>query len=110
MASAIEKHLYGSRGTHALLAFTVAQGRVTIVVAPWDDLAAFTEANFEAAELLSIWAAPDQTSQDISLPWDIIGFDSTELPGGRWEFLLYCSGVVEFCWRSKWPYLTRSGA
>ncbi len=102
MASAIEQYLYGSRGTHALLSITLAKRRVVVVVAPWSHPAEATEAVFEDAELRHVWADPGTKPEEAALPWDIIGFDSTELAGGRWEFLVNCS-VVEFCWRSAWP-------
>jgi hypothetical protein len=106
MASAIENYLYGSRGTHALVAFSIDQTRVMVGVAPWVDLNAVTEATFEAAELLSVWSDRNHTPEEIALPWDIIGFDSRELSQSRWEFVINCS-VVEFCWRSEWPRQTR---
>jgi hypothetical protein len=90
VASAVEQHLYGSRGTHALRSITLAERRVV----------------FEDAELRHVWADPDTKPEEAALPWDIIGFDSTELAGGRWEFVVNCS-VVEFCWRSAWPGRTR---
>jgi hypothetical protein len=102
VSSLIEQHLYGSHGTHALLSLTLAEGRVVVAVAPWSQLTAVTVAAFEAAELVHVWAAPDTPPAEIALPWDIIGFDSTDLGGGRWEFLVNCSDV-EFCWRSTWP-------
>ena len=101
-ASAIEKYLYGSRGTHALLSITLAARRVAVVVAPWSHPAEATEAVFEDAELKHVWADPDISAEEIAPPWDIISFDSTEWAGGQWEFAVNCSGV-EFCWRSTWP-------
>jgi len=102
MASLIERHLYGSYGTHALVSLTLAERRVVVEVAPWTQLAAVTVATFEAAELQHLWSALDTPLSKISLPWDIISFDSTDLGGGRWEFLVYCS-IAEMCWRSLWP-------
>jgi len=105
VASLIEIHLYGHYGTHALLSLTLAEGRVVVEVAPWTKLKTVTRAVFDAAELQSVWAAPDTPPTEIALPWDIIFFDCTDLGGGRWQFLVYCS-VVEFCWRSAWPDTT----
>jgi hypothetical protein len=105
MASAIERCLYGSRGTHAVVWFALAPSRVVIAVAPWDELGSVTEATFEAAELRSVWAAEDAGPEDIALPWDIIGFDSNEVGDDQWEFVV-CCGVVEYAWRSEWPRLT----
>jgi hypothetical protein len=104
VASLIEKHLYGHYGTHALRSLTLAEGRVVVEVAPWTELKTVTRAVFGAAELHSVWA-PYTPPTEIALPWDIIFFECTELGGGRWEFLVYCSDV-EFCWRSAWPDTT----
>ena len=102
MASLIEQHFYGSRGAHALLSITLAEWRVVVVMAPWVDLAAVTVAVFESADLRHVWAAHDKAEAEFALPWDIIGFDSADLGGGRWAFVVYCSDV-ELCWRSDWP-------
>ena len=96
MASAIENHLYGEDGTHAMLSISLAGRRVVVAVAPWLHLAEVTEAVFEPAALQHVWADPDTSAEDIAPPWDITGFDSRELGVGRWEFVLHC-GVVEFC-------------
>ena len=107
MASAIEQHLYGSRGTHALLSITLAERCVVVVIAPWSHPTEVTESIFGDAEIRHVWADNAPSAEEVTLPWDIIGFDSKELPGGRWEFLINCSSV-EFCWRSAWPCRTKS--
>lgn len=106
MASQIELHLYRSHGAHALLSITLAERRVVIVVAPWADLSAVIVAVFESADLRHVWAAHDKAEVEFALPWDIIGFDSADLGGGRWEFLVNCI-EVEICWRSAWPVVER---
>jgi hypothetical protein len=83
VASAIEQHLYGTCGTHTLLSITLAERRVLVAVAPWSHPAEATEAVFEHAELRHLGASPDTADEEVGLPWDIIGFDSTELGGGR---------------------------
>src|SRR4051812_34841327 len=88
VASAIEQHLYGTRGTHALLSITLAERRVVVLVAPWSHSAEVTEAVFDDAEVRHVWAAPDAPPEEARLPWDVIGFESTELTGGRWEFVV----------------------
>jgi len=102
VATLIEQQLYGSYGAHAMLSITLAKRRVIIEIAPWADLAAVTVPVFESADLRHVWAAHDTAETEFALPWDIIGFDSTDLGGGRWEFVINCSDV-ELCWRSDWP-------
>ncbi len=102
VASLIEQQIYGSYDVHALLSITLAERRVVVVLAPWSDLAAVTVAVFNSADLRHVWAAHDTRLAEFALPWDIIGFDSADLGGGRWEFVINCINV-EFCWRSAWP-------
>ena len=106
MASKIELCLYGSFGTHALLAITLSENRVVVIVAPWEHQSERTVAVFESAELLSIWSQSDSTPEELVMPWDIIAFDSEELADGRWKFGICCS-VTEFIWRSDWPIVYR---
>lgn len=108
MASLIEQQLYGSSGAHALLSLTLAERQVVVMLAPKADLAAVTVAEFNSATLRHLWAAHDTPHAEFELPWEIIGFDSTDLGGGRWEFLINCINV-EFCWRSAWPVQTSRG-
>jgi hypothetical protein len=92
MSSAIARELYAARGTHALPFLSLAKDRVVIAVAPWSHPGEVTEAAFEGAELRPMSAQPDTPTEDIVMPWDIIGFDSTEEVLGRWEFLLNGAG------------------
>jgi len=41
-------------------------------------------------------------SQEPSLPWDIIGFHSSDLGQERWRFVLHCR-EIEYGWESPWP-------
>jgi len=84
------------------LSITLAERRVIIEIAPWAALAAVTVAVFESADLRHVWAAHDTAEAEFALPWDIIGFDSADLGGGRWEFVMNCRDV-ELCWRLDWP-------
>ena len=105
MSTLIESYLYGSYGTHGLYSLTLTPDRITIAIAPWSEPEKFKVAVFESVELQSIWTSTGDTPMD-AMPWDIIGFDSTDLGGGRWEFLIYCNEAIEICWRSQFPSVT----
>ncbi|MEZ6140911.1 MAG: hypothetical protein R3B84_10100 [Zavarzinella sp.] len=105
MSSLIENYLYGPYGTHALLELSISVKKVMVSVAPWSDTKAVTVAVFEAAQLQHVCGVTDTQPEEASLPWDIIGFDCTDLGGGRWEFLLFAGGI-QFCWQSVWPVST----
>jgi hypothetical protein len=82
VSSAIERALYGNQGTHGVLEFTPGEGNILLRVAPWVDLSAWVEAVFANAKCTSVDEYPDEVD-GLDLPWDIIGFDSYELPEGR---------------------------
>jgi hypothetical protein len=103
LASAIERSLYGNRGTHGVVEFSLTPGRIRLRVAPWDDPTTSVQAVFSNARFSSLDQYADK-GDDLDLPWDIIGFDSYEQPHGRWRFVLHCS-AIEWCFESEWPVI-----
>jgi hypothetical protein len=101
LATAIERALYGERGTHGVFEFNLAPGCIRLRVAPWADPSASVEAVFTNARFSSLDQYAD-TGEALDLPWDILGFDSYEQPAGRWRFVLHCH-AVEWCFESDWP-------
>ena len=81
---------------------------VRIHFAPWVEPRVVTRASFGEARLTSVEASPDDVD-DLSLPWDVIGFDCYELGVGRWRFVLHCASI-EWCFESAWPVIERTGA
>jgi hypothetical protein len=99
----IEKYLFKKDGTHGVVEITLAEKRVLVSVAPWERLASVVTAEFMEAKIASIEVYADG-SEDLNLPWDIIGFDSYPLADQRWRFTLHCAGV-EYVFEARWPRL-----
>jgi hypothetical protein len=108
LATKIEKLLYGNFGTHGVTEFSVSSGVVRVRVAPWASPSVQTTAVFRGARLTSVDAYPTDAG-DLDPPWDVIGFDSDELGGGRWRFVLHCD-AIEWCFESAWPDVERQEA
>jgi hypothetical protein len=87
VSSEIETYLFKQGGTHG-----VAERRLIVTVAPWERLGSLVIAEFTEAKITSIEVYADDTD-DLNLPWDIIGFDSHPLAHERWRFVLHCAGV-----------------
>src|SRR3954469_9383190 len=100
MASRIEQFLLSNDGTYAVVEIRQAEKRLTLSIAPWQNLESVVTADFAEAAVTSIDihpAAPDE----LNVPWDIIGFDSYPLSENRWRFVLCCAGV-EYAFESIW--------
>lgn len=82
MATEIENFLYGNLATHGVTEFSVSPGVVRLRLAPWAGRIVHTTAVFLDARVTSaeVYADPG----DLDPPWDIIGFDSEAVGGGRW--------------------------
>ena len=98
MSSSIEHALYGDRGTHGVIEFSLVPGSIMLRATPWDKPAEWVKAVFENARFFSLDQYPDKgdKGEDLDLPWDIIGFDSYEQAAGRWKFVFHCKSV-EWC-------------
>jgi hypothetical protein len=107
LATAIEELLYGNRGIHGVSELAVSCGVIRVRLTPWAGQATDTVAVFNEARLTSVETYPIEPD-DLTLPWDVIGFDCYDLGGGRWRFVLHCN-VIEWCFESRWPVVTRAG-
>jgi hypothetical protein len=103
LSSAIEHALYGNHGTHGVIEFFLKPGYVRLRLAPWSEPEAWVQAGFANAKLASVETYGHE-GDELDLPWDIIGFDSYELPGSRWCFVLHCD-VIEWCFEAEWPVI-----
>lgn len=101
MATDIETFLFGKGGTHGVTAIGLSADRLTLAVAPWESGTPPMSVAFTEPKLLSVEVFADG-SDDLSLPWDIIGFDSYVLSRNRWKFVLHCAGI-EYVFSSMWP-------
>ena len=108
VATEIEKVLYGNLGVHGVTEFAVTAGVVRLRVAPWVGPPVHTAAVFRDARVTSVEAYPTNLG-DLDPPWDVIGFDSDDLGGGRWRFVLHCD-AIEWCFESAWPAVERADA
>jgi hypothetical protein len=103
MTTEIENYLFRRNGIHAVVEITLADKRLVVSVAPWDQLAAAVTAEFTKVTITSVDVYADGPD-DLNLPWDIIGFDSHLLAQHRWRFVLHCAGL-EYCFEATWPRL-----
>jgi len=107
----LEQFLFGGNVAHGIIEANLASGCIRLRLAPWEGQAVSIQATFAAtfanAKILylSQLAEPDE-EEDLNLPWDIIGFDSYELPGRFHKFVMNCR-VLEWCWESEWPRVER---
>jgi hypothetical protein len=106
MSTQIEQFLYRETGTYAVVQIAPYVKRLVIGVAPWNNLAALTIAEFVEAKITSIDVCA-QTADDLNLPWDIIGFDDHRLADERWCFVMHCAGI-EYCFEARWPQFLTS--
>ncbi len=102
----IEQLLYDGRGVHGVAEFILSPGVVRLRLTPWQGPQVHTIAEFGEARLTSVEAYP-ASPESLDPPWDVIGFDGYDLGGGRWRFVLHCD-VIEWCFESAWPVVTRA--
>ncbi len=80
-------------------------GFLRLRLASWSEPEAWVQAVFANMKLFSVNEYADQ-SDELDLPWDIVGFDSWQLPGNRWRFVLHCD-VIEWCFEAEWPVIEK---
>jgi hypothetical protein len=101
MTTDIEKAVYRSGEAHAVTKMVQESKALTLVVAPWSDLSSGRTVRFENVSMRSI--APIQPdSDDLDMPWDIIGFDVVQKKRAAYEFCLHCAGI-EYVFCAQWP-------
>ena len=108
LATAIALFLYEGRGVHGVSEFTASPGVVRLKLTPWEGPQVHTCAVFGEDRLISLDAYPDDRCT-LDLPWDVIGFDSDDLGGGRWRFVLHWD-AIEWCFESAWPVISRAAS
>ena len=101
MSTAIEAFLYRDMGVHGVVDIRIAGDVIDLTVAPFEDLTNTFAVRFAHSKLLYIDSSYSDSSDDWSMPWDIIGFDS-EPKAGQWGFCLH-SDVVELAFVADWP-------
>ncbi|MCW8336173.1 hypothetical protein [Vibrio paucivorans] len=104
MASQISIELFRSYGTHALKKISIEIDKITLVVAPWEELDKEATAVFERTKILYIEAegkVPGE-SLDYEMPWDMIRLDSQPIADEVWEFGLCCDNFI-IGFSGQWP-------
>ena len=97
MTSDVEKYLFGSFGTHALVSFLLDKGQLKLTIAPWTDLSKTKVFLFENGKIMSTEALSEG-----NLPFDIIGIDHSKVASDIWRFCIHCS-EREYVFEGKWP-------
>lgn len=106
MATEIETWSFRG-GTQCVTEISLAPGRLTLTVAPWEGDWPAATLEFRESRLLSIEIFADG-SEDLILPWDVIGFDCSPHSETRWTFVLRFA-CVEYVFESLWPVLVVGG-
>lgn len=106
VSSKIEHLLFRDKGVHAVVEFALTPNKLLLTVAPWVDLSDRLSVEFAEFKILYLEVYPDE-SEDLNLPWDIIGFDCDEIDLVKWQFVLHCNSI-EICFESKWAKLIHS--
>lgn len=102
----LERFLFDGHVAHGIEEFNLGCDRVRLRLVPWEGERRIADVTFEGAKVLSLSELCEPDEEDLNPPWDIIGFDSYELQGGRWKFVLVC-GALEWQWESEWPKVER---
>lgn len=101
MSTKIESFLYRNMSVHGVVDIRIADDLIDLTVAPFDDLEDTFGVRFNRCKLRYIDSSYSDTSDDWTMPWDIIGFDSDQ-QGDQWSFCLH-SDVAEFRFVADWP-------
>ena len=101
MSTKIETFLYRNMGVHGVVDIRISNNLIDLTVAPFDDLKNTLTVRFTCCRLLYIDSSYSDTSDDWTMPWDILAFDS-DPQGHQWRFCLH-SEVVELGFVAEWP-------
>lgn len=100
----IEKALFLDGSAHRVSSFQLSPEALVLTLHSWKHPEIFALARFERPRLVS---ADDRHSNgQRELPWDVIGFDSEQLPSGDWRFCLH-TDCIEYVYDSPWPAVTK---
>jgi hypothetical protein len=101
----IEQALFLDSGAHWVSAFDLSPKALVLTLYPSQRPEISVQARFGRLRVVS---TDDSYSNDErELPWDIIGFDSEQLPDGDWRFCLH-TNCNEYVFDSLWPEITKA--
>lgn len=96
----IEKACFTSFGAHWVSAILCRATEFSLILHPANDAQSKVEVAFSNVSNMRIDTS--YNDEELSFPWDIIGFESRPLEGERWEFVLH-TDLVEFSFHARWP-------
>lgn len=100
----IEQALFLDETAHCVRSFQISEEAIALTLHPWECADLLVLARFERPRIVS--KDDHHADPDCELPWDIIGFDSEQLPGGEWRFCL-CTDCIEYVFESRWPEIAK---
>jgi hypothetical protein len=104
MLTKIEKVLFHDESAHWVSSFANSPEVLELVLHPANRPQAISKARFRNPHIVSV---DDSYRDDVrELPWDVIGFDSDQLPDGLWRFCLH-TDQIEYVFDSAWPDISR---
>jgi hypothetical protein len=103
----IEQALFFDGSAHCVSFFASSSEALVLTVHPWERADVATQARFDRPRDVS--TDNSYADGDHDLPWDIIGFDSEQLPDGGWRFCLH-TDAIEYVFDSFWPQIFKAAA
>jgi hypothetical protein len=100
----IEQALFLDGSAHCVRSFELSPEALVLTLYPWQRVDSSTQARFDRPRLVS--TDDSYADDERELPWDIIGFDSKQLPEGGWRFCLH-TDCIEYVFDSPWPEITK---
>jgi hypothetical protein len=88
--TAIEQALFRGGSAHCVSSFELSSDALVLTLHPWERADLTTRARFEKPHIVSTDISHGEARE---LPWDIIGFDSEQLPDGGWRFCLHTDSI-----------------
>ncbi len=101
----IEQALFRDGSAHCVSSFELSPDALVLTLHPWERADVAARARFERPRIVS--KDDSHADDDRELPWDIIGFDSAQLPDGGWRFCLHTDSI-EYIFDSAWPQITNA--
>ena len=92
----IELALFRDKSAHGVSAFDLSRDALALTLHPKEHRGVSVEARFRKPQLVSV---DDSYAERRELPWDFIGFDSTQLPDDNWRFCLH-TDCIEYVFDS----------
>jgi hypothetical protein len=100
----IETASFIDSSTHRVSSIAYSPARFVVCLHPSQDET--FEVRVAFTQVSNMRVDTSHNDGELDFPWDIIGFDSKPLAGGRWAFVLH-TDMVEFLFQASWPSIER---